>query len=396
MFYDLILVVTSFRRSCHYLPIVKELSAHYRIGVYIYPLEQADFAKYQYQNKIFIDLICEFGATVVSGKDLSCNIVLLPQWHYRTEYVDKIFQDIECRVYYWDVALAMGNHSYENLNDNKIDKVLIVDADFYNFRLSKKPKEKDMKLTDDSIFVVGTPYIKYPVFDDLDFDYIIATPTPFSFPLLEDKVNYLDNVISLLADIPRDETIVYKPHNAIGIDSLVHPSVYKAVNYFRSNMVQNALYACVRLVGSLINMRFLKRLVLEYEIVNKHNKIMERVEHLRDITKYSDLNLEVFLPNVRKGLITGRSNSIWHALHARLPVYNCVSNETAEITGTLKKLAPMEVTTDKMHKFNMRYFNVGCCDGQLDFDPCKFMRVSERTRESNIVDFLIKELKIDD
>ena len=392
MFYDLILVIASFRRSCHYLPIVKELSTTFKIGLYIYPLEGADIKKYESQNKIFLDLLSDFGATVVSGKNLRCNIMLLPQWHYKAEHIDKIYQDIECREYYWDVAFAMGNYSYENLNSNNVDKVLIIDADFYNFRLSKRPKEKNIKLANDSISVVGTPYIKYPVFHDIVIDYIIASPTPFSFPLLEDKVKYLENVTTLMSCVPKDKTIAYKPHNAIGTDSLINPKVYKVSKFFRSNFVSNAFFTCIILMGSLINTQVLKRLVLECKIVSKYNKIMERAVPLKDITKYHDFNLEMFLPHIRKGLITGRSNVIWHALHARLPVYNCVSDETGEIFGTLKKLAPTQVSSDKMHRHNMRYFNVGCCDGRLDFDPYKFKRVDERTRDVNIVDFLNGEL----
>lgn len=391
--YDLILVVTSFRRSCHYLSIVKELSSRFSIGLYVCPLEEPDVRKYEVQNTLFIDLLLSLGATEVVEDNVRCNVLILPQWHYTTDAINGIYQDIKSRETYWDIALAMGNFNYENLNKHKIDKILIVDPDFYNFRLSKRPEEKNLDIPIDSKIVVGTPYMKYPVFDEIYIDYLIASPTPFSFPKLEDKVKFLENVAMLISSIPEGDKIVYKPHNAIGTDSLINPKVYRLSNFFRSRFVSKLILSTVMFGASFINIRVFRRLALECKIVDKYNEMMGRVVPLSDVTKYHDLNLEVFFPHVRRGVITGRSNTIWHALHAKLPVYNCVSDKTEEITGALKRLSPTQKSSDKMHRHNMRYFDVASCAGQLRFDVRKFERVDDRTRASNVIDFLDEELQ---
>ena len=121
-------------------------------------------------------------------------------------------------------------------------------------------------------------------------------------------------------------------------------------------------------------------MLLEILIIQKYEKMMEKVVMLSRLTPYHNFNLELFLPNVKKGLITGRSNSIWHGLYNKLPVYNCVSDETKS------------VSVEKMHSYNMSYFNVDSCEGGLSFDKEKYDIIDNTTRKSDFVKFLDLEL----
>ena len=49
--------------------------------------------------------------------------------------------------------------------------------------------------------------------------------------------------------------------------------------------------------------------------------LMQKVTHISDFSKYGSLNIESFIPYVSKGVITGRSNTIWHCLYQKLPVW---------------------------------------------------------------------------
>ena len=83
---------------------------------------------------------------------------------------------------------------------------------------------------------------------------------------------------------------------------------------------------------------------------------------------------------MKKGLITGRSNSIWHGLYSRLPVYNCVNKNKEYFSKT------------KMHKYSMKYFNVHGNYKTLDFKNKKFDLIKDSTHEADLLSFLTKEI----
>lgn len=376
MKYDLILVFTTFRKCGVYLPLVKQLYGRYNVGVYECSIVNADLVKVDKQNKLFLELIYSYGATPVNEDKVDCTVALLPQWHYRKNDIELIFDKLNCGHKFWMVSLAMGNCSYENLYGHEVDKILVVDRAFYNFRLSKRPFEKELAIAEDKIVEVGTPYNDYPVFNDLEIDYILANPTPFSFPELADKLKYLNNLIALIDKISGDAVIAYKPHNATGLDSLVNYKVLKTLRLYVPFFLKKPLRVIFKYIGVMFKHKRIKKISVELEIIEKYERLMQRIVSLSSLTKYHSFNLEMFLPIVRKGLITGRSNSIWHALYARLPVYNCVSDST------------VEVSKNKMHSYNMRYFDVNCCAGHLIFDSDKFNLIKDETRLADIVKYV--------
>jgi hypothetical protein len=381
MNYDIVLIFTSFRKCGHYLSIVKKMSSSYNIGIYLYPLDKNDLLKLDKQNKVFLELIYSYGAKKVLDDLIKCKIMLIPQWHYHPQAIKKIFCSINSKYNYWFTGLGNGNSNFENLDKNKIHKVLVVDRKFYDFRLHHMTKEQAINLPKDSLVEVGTPFMKYPIFDALKIDYIIANPTPYSFPSPKDRVKYMKNVLSLLNQIPLDKNIVYKPHNAYGVDSLVNQRVFRLMNSFSFGLLLLLFYQLIKKIKVLNNINLINKICIEIEIVKIQKSMLSRVKHLKDLTKYHDNNLEIFLPHVSMGLITGRSNSIWHAFHAKLPVFNCIPNTTKEISK------------EKMHAKNMRYYNLQSCEGNLKFDKKKINVIEDKTRKSNIIDFLKNELE---
>ena len=106
-------------------------------------------------------------------------------------------------------------------------------------------------------------------------------------------------------------------------------------------------------------------------------QIMKRVIPLKKLSNFHFLNLEMFLPFVRRGLITGRSNSIWQSLYANLPVWNCIPASTPYFSST------------KMHSYTMKYLNIhfeGFSSSK--FDVNKFSIIPESSRSADLVSFL--------
>ena len=108
----------------------------------------------------------------------------------------------------------MGNAFYKNLYNKNVNKILIPDLAFYRYRLDVYGND-GVDFAKSKIVEVGIPYKKYPFFQNkFDIDYIIATPTPFSFQSLKDRVEYLENLFCILSKINDKSKIYYKPHNA--------------------------------------------------------------------------------------------------------------------------------------------------------------------------------------
>ena len=83
--------------------------------------------------------------------------------------------------------------------------------------------------------------------------------------------------------------------------------------------------------------------------------------------------LKSILTTVKKGLITGRSNSIWHGLFLKKDVFNCIDEDKPYFSQT------------KMHKYSMKYFDVHGNYKSTLCDKSILNKVDDRTRN---VDFL--------
>jgi hypothetical protein len=385
--YDLILIITTFRRVMVYLPMIKELSHQFRIGLYNVAIPEKEKIKTQETDRIFVDLCCRFGAEIVEDFPVKSQISIIPQWAYTDEQIRLMRSRIRCERYFVIVGLMWGNLHLDKIEGIPIEKYLVIDMDLYRYRLEKREKEKDYSIDPKDLVEVGLPFARYPVFEDMGLDYMIAHPSPLSLPEAKDKCKYLECLLSLVSEIDPRARIVLKPHNgAERYDYVVNERCFCLLtNSVLYPMHSVILWAAERLMRWVKAVDFSGSRRIQdglYDVMTAihYKKLLERVVPFSRLTPYYNFSLELFLPLVKKGLITGRSNTIWHALLLKLPVYNCVDKNT------------ISENKDKMNYYSMQYFEVPYCGGNLVFDEKYFGIIREEVRQRNMIQYLIAVL----
>lgn len=380
--YDLVLIFTAFQRNCIYATIIKELAGKYRIAVFPVDRDERTESRIGNTNAQFLELCASLGADVLDDREATARIEILAQSNYRKEDIERIDSRIRAERTFWMSGVAMGNASYANLFGKKIDKILVPDQRLYDHRIAAYGND-GVEFPDSMIHEIGMPYEKYPLFEKaVEVDYILANPTPFSFVTAQDRLDYLENVYRLTQKIAsRGEVIAFKPHNADErADYIVNRKILaflgSAPLRFMNRLVDSAARVMARVLGNGNARDF----CIELSIAVVYLGIMKIVIRLCDLTPYHNLNLEVFLPRVRKGLITGRSNSIWHALFLKKPVWNCIDEDKPYFSDT------------KMHRYAMTYLNVHGNHGDLSFDDKHHEVIAESTRSADLIRFLDSEL----
>jgi hypothetical protein len=379
--YDLVLVFVSFQRCCVYLSIVKELSSQYRIAICPQCLDEKTYVRTKNTIDEFLKLCESFGADIIYDEKITAKIEILPQTNYTKETIDNINNNIAREKTFWLSGLAMGNAQYEYLHGKKIDKILVVDRNLYNYRVKEYEDATGHKFREEDVVEIGVPYKKYPIFPDYGIDYLWANPTPFSFCCVKDKLEYLENVISLIKLVDEDDMIVLKPHNADErVDYIVNERIYSVLKTRFFSPFYSFIDGISRKISAKLKSAKIADFFFNISIAIIYVKLMRRVVRFRDITEFHNLNLELFLPNVRKGLITGRSNSIWHGLFNQIPVYNCIDEKKKYYSDT------------KMHKYCMKYLNVHGNYGRLEFDSDLYNLIDSKTRSSDLIMFIKEQL----
>jgi len=264
------------------------------------------------------------------------------------------------------------------LYGKRIDKILVPDRRLYEHRLAQYGND-GVEFPDSMIQEIGMPYKKYPLFEKaVDIDYILANPTPFSFVTVKDRLDYLENAYCLIQKIAsRGEVIAFKPHNADErTDYIVDKNIHTVLACAPLRPLHRIIDSAARLVARFLGDGKIRCFLIELSIAVVYRRIMAIVVRLSDLTPYHNLNLEVFLPAVRKGLITGRSNSIWHALFLKKPVWNCIDESKPYFSQT------------KMHRYAMTYLNVHGNYSDLDFNEKRYEIIAESTRSADLIRFL--------
>ena len=106
-----------------------------------------------------------------------------------------------------------------------------------------------------------------------------------------------------------------------------------------------------------------------------HSIIENKYPSLEKVSKYHNFNIELFLPYVRKGLVTGNSGTVFNALFHKLPVYNC---------------DPQDIS-----RYNSKYlqkYHVPFCNGKLTFDNVCFDLIPDKFRDVDMVRLIEQEL----
>ena len=140
--------------------------------------------------------------------------------------------------------------------------------------------------------------------------------------------------------------IAYKPHNADErYDALLNPKVYKLTNFLpilRSTFIYKFIYKiCILAFKLKIKLVFL----IELLICSEYHNLLSSTSNLSTISEYHAINAEIFFNAVKKGVITGRSNIIWHCLYHQIPVLNLIDESKPYLE-------------EKMHPYTMKYLGV--------------------------------------
>lgn len=381
--YDLVLIFTAFQRNCIYASIIKELSGKYKIAVF--PIERDEWTSSRIgnTNRQFLELCVSLGADILDHQAATARIEVLAQSNYRKEDIELIESKIKAERTFWMSGVAMGNASYADLLGKKIDKILVPDRRLYDHRIAAYGND-GVEFPDSMIQEIGMPYKKYPLFEKaIEVDYILANPTPFSFVTAQDRLDYLENVYGLARRVSgQGEVIAFKPHNADErADYVVNRKILAILSCFPLQPLNRLIdSAAKQMARALKRSNKMRDFFVELSVAVVYRRIMNLVIKLSELTPYHNLNLEVFLPRVHKGLITGRSNSIWHALFLKKPVWNCIDRDKPYFSDT------------KMHRYAMTYLNVHGNHLAPDFDDKRYEIIAESTRSADLIEFLDVEL----
>ena len=377
--YDLILVVEYFRTMTAFVSIIKHLSGQYRIGLFQVTIDPHQLSKQPAAQEQFVRLCVESGAEVVPSGPVYTKVLLVPQRPYRAESLRAIRDNIRAKRTLGALAFAWAGEAMHDafLTECSVDKVLMIDRRLIAFLLDHRGR-RDAYATLE-LAEVGLPYRQYPIFPDFAADYLLAIPTPFSFPHERDKWDFLETVLSLFGEIDPRDTVVHKPHNGMDHDQFSTITYRRVARFFGwIPGVATVLRWFGTNAPKTIRAHFGKLYT-----AHVYEKVLARTVSLADHTDSHDLALEAFLPGVRKGVIGGLSNTIWGALHARLPFYNCVDitrqrpEEGDRLYGEKRPARALGL--------NFEFFEVPFCGGKLTFDSKYFNVVADSSRQGDLI-----------
>jgi hypothetical protein len=380
--FDLVLVIGYFRSASPLLSVIKYLANKWRIGVCFQPLDTATSRKVASYQTQFQTLCLEYGATLISdSKELCCRVLVVQQYVYDDAFAERIALNFVAAEKWGMLTLASAGLASQDrfLFQFDIRRLIALDHGLVDFLVSTRAASERYRGCE--LIEVGLPFSEYPIVGELDIDWIIATPTVFSFHVERDKYIFLKNVIRLLDEIPEYEIVAYKPHNGNELDYLA-PKLF----YFLSRLLPKSKFAR-NLFGIIGDFKFFETSGFFNKILTAylHQLILLRAKPLGSLTPLGVMSLEIFLPNIRRGLIGGRSNSMWGSLHSGVPYLNC-----APPSASLGSKSPISgKSADGLLDLNLRYFGIPFFTDQVVDVP----RVSRRRgKDCNIVDLLRSRL----
>lgn len=356
--FDLLLVIGYFRTATSYLSVVRHLSKQLRIAVMPTSASRALRGKTGEAEDLFIQVCADFGAQIVSPDEpMRTRLMVVQQFPYPDDAVAAVNRNIraERRVGLLNLATA-GRPDHDTfLSQFRIRKVYVPSRRFMDFLLERRGSAS--RYAGIEVEEVGLPFARYPVFEDFHVDWLIAVPTLFSFSTEAGKQDFLNTVLRLLDQIPPGDVVAYKPHNGNALDYFVPRAHYGLATV--ASAVPGGERA-IRLLSGRGPGKSARHAARTYTSI-LHRQVLRRAVPMRKLTPYADISLEAFLPRVRKGVIGGRSNSIWGTLYFGLPFYNCV-NPAMVWAGRSEfvdkpSLALLDV--------NLEYFGVPFCAGSL-------------------------------
>jgi hypothetical protein len=350
-------------------------------------LDERSAAKHGDIQHTFIRRCIDFGAEVVETTPVATKVLIIPQETYAADshrYIDSSIQTTRKIGY---MTLAWAGLQDDFIDQFDIKKIFLLDKDFFDFLL--KHRGDASVFNGRELVEVGIPYEKYPVFPEFQTDYLLAIPTPFSFPHEKDKWHFLETLLRLFRNIGPDDAIVHKAHNASSQDYFCarkHRVTAQLLKPFFGPLMEKSFKG-----------RFSESIGMRESGIGKlytaflYETVMNRVTPMQRLTQNHSFAMEAFLPGVRKGVIGGLSNTIWGSLFFKLPYYNCVDiqRQSRSAESKLYKKDPSELLD-----LNLKFFHVPYCQGKLHFENNHFSIVAESTRQGDLIEELRKEVRL--
>jgi hypothetical protein len=367
--YDLILVYALGRMHNHYLNVVKHLAGRLRIGIYAGPIQKK--VKTAETEQTFLGLARALGAQLLDGGPHRARLVVVPQFPWEPGEPGALLGSrVRGERLVATQTFGYGTQYLDALAAAGITRLLVYDRRVFENKL-KTEDERRWVAARFEVVEMGAPFARYPVFDGPATDYLVALPTELSFLDGRAKAAFARNVVRLVGSLPDDLDVVLKLHNVSDGGRLMERqsrAFRMGERVGRLGGLPPAPPAPGRLGEGLARLAF----------GAAFGRLGRRGRLMNDLTPYFNLGLELFLPHVRRGLVTGRSSVVWYALVNRLPVYNC-DDETvrARSDGVLD---------------SYRAFGVPPCHGRPAFDARAFDRIAESVREADLLELLQKEL----
>ena len=310
----------------------------------------------------------------ICNKDHKYNtdLILIQQHLYEHDFVKKISNNISYRKAIAWIGYRLGyggNDTFLNYFDISI--CAINDINLFNLFVDfRKCRDLYSKY---EIKEVGIPFLDYPPFETPDLDWLIASPTTFSFDNEEDKHKYLKNIIILLCQIDNSKIIAYKPHNGNQRD------YFQKYNIF-ANFIPFPFFT-VRLIENLIS--YSPKLVkkhLSFFLTALLNKIiLKRAISLSELSDKHYLPIEAFIPNLSEGIIGGNSNTIWATRFYKKKYLNCIEPKKFEIKDIYKQKNITLLT-------NLSYFGVPFCENDINY------KIDKNFKDFSKINFNIVDL----
>lgn len=378
--FDIILVYTFGRIHYYYLNIIKYLSPKYKIGLLL--SDEKDFTtkpfrktfmKVKETEKKFRSLCIKYGAErVYVNHEYKCNLLLMQidgRTVYTEDYISKFKKNISWKKligFFYMAGNIVGLDLLKELGSSKYfasGKILMRE------RAKSEGRLEEIEGLD--IIETGFPFSEYPVFDDLnlDIDYLVAFPTTIHFlrNKNKEKNEFLKMLLKTANKIDKNDKVYIKYHNVRDKQRFFTRKIGRSVCF---------LGLCTAVSDFFVKyFPFYKDKFYHLSALFRYNIIELKYPSLEELTEYSNFGAELFLPCVRKGILIGHSQTVWHALYNRLPVYNC---------DPQKK--------DDSFVSYLEAYRIECCNGNLFFDKNNFKRIDEECRNADMIKLIEEEL----
>jgi hypothetical protein len=382
--FDLLLAYSFFRHCDQYLNLVVALSKNYKIGLTPILIPEPGNSlpkaidKVRHTNRLFEQLLIKEGAELTSlTKPITTKILIFPEG-VSTEIFGKQVNRLREMVI-WDKFIFLlrflnqGFNLQEFVHHIRPDDCFVVGK--YLSMKSLGMNGKQDLLSNLPLKEVGVCHFTHPAPLGLSkkIDYLVAFP---SFTYMNDRLddfNFLEELITFLDKLDKNESVVIKEHNHKDEKTRFSQNhlIKKHMPCWVAKLV---LFFSAPLVRAF---KFRKGLFLGLTIQLQLQLIDRTYKNLSELTPYSKLNIEQFLPYVKKGVVVGVSQIHFYALANKLKVYNCDRRDF--------KIIP------KLRSYDYEYL-VPFWQNTLIFDEAHFDRIPEAVKNNSIVSAVLKYL----